>query len=226
MEKLLPRGAGGNVTASGEGSRLEWVLKDGQTFLAPVDDKAGKINGFRRWEQAFRMYATIYCGANPHRAKEIWQYISVINTAASSYIWENVYNYDVVFCHLMAFNPQRNWSTMYNQMWNLSMKDPLPKNHNNRGSFPHSFSQASNATGPSVANSSSTTQSKKGKKNIHCWNFNKGIKCKYGNQCRFIERCSYCDSPSHPIIQCPKIDKKERERIEKSGKLSDFGGIN
>ena len=72
------------------------------------------------------MYTTIYCGANPSRAKEIWQYISVINTVASSYVWDNVYNYDVVFRHLMAFNPQRSWSITYNQMWNLSMCDPLP----------------------------------------------------------------------------------------------------
>ena len=29
----------------------------------------------------------------------------------------------------MAFNPQRIWAITYNQMWNLSMKDPLPKNN-------------------------------------------------------------------------------------------------
>ena len=85
--------------------------------------------GFRHWEQAFRAYATIYCGANPKRSKEIWQYITVINTAATSYSLENVYNYDIMFRHLMAFNPQCSWAVTYNQMWNLSMKDPLPKNN-------------------------------------------------------------------------------------------------
>ena len=79
LEKLLPKntpnpGAGAN-SADG-GSRLEWIYHDGQTFLAPVNDKSSKISSFRRWEQAFRMYATIYCGANPSRAREIWQYIS------------------------------------------------------------------------------------------------------------------------------------------------------
>ena len=52
--------------------------------------------------------------------KEIWQYITVINTAASSYIWDNVYNYDITFQHLWLFNPSRSWAVTYNQMWNLS----------------------------------------------------------------------------------------------------------
>ena len=76
--------------------RLGWVHRDGGTFLVPAQ-KDNKIASFRRWEQAFRAYATIYCGANPHRLKEIWQYITVINTAASAYTWENVYNYDITF---------------------------------------------------------------------------------------------------------------------------------
>ena len=122
LEKLLPK----DKFAKGEENRLEWVQRDGGTFLVPAQ-KENKINNFRRWEQALRAYATIYCGANPHRSKEIWQYITVINTAASSYLWDNVYNYDITFRHLMAFNPQRSWAVTYNQMWNLSMRDPLPK---------------------------------------------------------------------------------------------------
>ena len=122
LEKLLPKDKFGKI----EEGRMEWVHRDGGTFLVPVQ-RDGKISGFRRWEQAFRAYATIYCGANPHRSKEIWQYITVINTAASSYAWDNVYNYDITFRHLMAFNPHRSWAVTYNQMWNLSMRDPIPK---------------------------------------------------------------------------------------------------
>ena len=71
--------------------------------------------------EAFRAYATIYCAAHPQRAKEIWQYVLVIHTAYTAYYWENVYNYDITFRHLMAFNPSHSWAVMYNQMWNLSM---------------------------------------------------------------------------------------------------------
>ena len=80
LEKLLPKGKLGK----NEENRLEWVQSDGGTFLVPAQ-KDNTISSFQRWEQAFRAYATIYCGANPQRSKEIWQYIMVINTAASSY---------------------------------------------------------------------------------------------------------------------------------------------
>ena len=80
------------------------IQKDGGTFLVPAK-RDTKINSFRRWEQAFRVYATIYFASHPKRAKEIWQYISVINTAASAFYWENVYNYDVTFRHLMVSIP-------------------------------------------------------------------------------------------------------------------------
>ena len=164
--------------------------------MAPVSDRA-KINSFRRWEQAFRIYATIYTGANPTRSKEIWQYVSVISTAANSFTWECVYNYDVTFRHLMAFNPQRSWAITYNQMWNLAMREPLTSSQK---------FQNNSFTG--------VRGSKQGKgrrpKSNYCWSFNKGVNCKFGKNCRFIERCSYCDSPTHGVHACPKLDKKEQ----------------
>ena len=83
---------------------LEWVRDGNNTFLVPAK-KQSKINCFHRWEQSFHIYATIYCGKHPSRAREIWQYISVINTAASSFVWSNVYNYDIIFHQLMQFKP-------------------------------------------------------------------------------------------------------------------------
>ena len=171
---------------------MEWVQCEGGTYLVPAN-RDSKINSFRRWEQAFRVYATIYCGANPHRAREIWQYISVINTAANAYQWDNVYNYDITFRRLMAFNPGRSWASTYNQMWNLSMRDPLPKNngHNSGGGNHYSPNQHIKI------------------KPDYCWNFNKGIRCKFAGRCKFIERCSYCDSTSHGVYQCHKLQKKQ-----------------
>ena len=54
------------------------------------------------------------------------------------------------------------------------------------------------------------------KKADDCWNFNKGLTCKFGKKCRFIERCSYCDSPSHGISTCNKLEKKDGGRRESS----------
>ena len=173
--------------------------------------REGKIGSFRRWEQAFRAYATIYCRANPHRSKEIWQYITVINTAASSYMWENVYNYDITFRHLMAFNPQRSWAVTYNQMWNLSMRDPLPKN-NVKTAYQH-YSGGGMAApykgGGHLVVQELTLCKSEGTNPDYCWNFNKGVPSKFGARCKFIERCKYCDSPSHGVNACVKLQKKE-----------------
>ena len=99
---------------------MDLVYKDGHSYFIPAAS-GNKITGIRCWEQAFRVYAAVYSQANPMRAAEIWQYVYTINTAARSYQWENVANYDVTFRHLMAQYPTRSWAKIYNQMWNLAM---------------------------------------------------------------------------------------------------------
>ena len=162
------------INRHSEENRLEWVHRDGGTYFVPAQ-RDGKITNFRRWEQAFRAYAIIYCGANPQCSKEIWQYITVINTTASAYTWDNVYNYDVTFRHLMAFNPQQSWAITYNQMWNLSMRDPSPKIISNLGDF-------SPGNGNSNKAGKGSTSSSGRKKSDYCWNFNKGVPCKFGKK--------------------------------------------
>ena len=230
LERLLPKERlSGRL--SGE-QKLEWVRTEEGTYLVPSNDKTMKINGFKKWEQAFRVYATIYCGANPLRSKEIWQYVSVISTASSSFIWDNVANYDYTFRQLMAFNPKRSWAITYHHMWSLSMKDPLPRNHMPRnvnyfgggGSYKTNTNTnkdntfASSHVNQTNSNNNVGTSSKPGgatanfkkwaKSPTYCWSFNRGLKCKYGNKCKYIERCSYCDSQVHGINSCPKLDGK------------------
>ena len=204
LEKLIPK----EKFNQNDDNRLEWVQRDRGTFLVPAQTGT-KIGSFRKWEQAFRAYATIYCGANPHRSKEIWQYISVINTAASSFIWDNVYNYDITFRHLMAFNPQRPWSVCYNQMWNLSMRDPLPKNANNKFGGNNFHSSANGSGGSKTSNNNNSNNNGFKKKPDYCWNFNKEVPCKFGARCKYIERCKYCDSAAYGVISCPKLFKKQ-----------------
>ena len=210
LDKLLSKdqSTAATVGAADFGERLEWIRNDSGTFLVPAK-RQNRISNFRRWEQAFRIYATIYCGANPHRAKEIWQYITVINTAANSYIWENVYGYDIVFRQLMQFNPNRSWAITYNHMWNLLMRDPIPGKsaHNRNGNYSNNFQ--STAKGAGFGNP---------KKNDYCWNFNKGVKCRFGKNCKFIERCSYCNSSNHSVVSCPKLDKKEHSKGKRNEK--------
>ena len=97
LEKLLPK----SKYKSAEG-KIELVNRNGSTYFVPSESGANRISGVRRREQAFRVYTAIYSAANPHRAAEIWQYIHIINTAAASYILENVSSYDYTFRQLMA----------------------------------------------------------------------------------------------------------------------------
>ena len=159
------------------------------------------------------MYATIYCTRNPSRACKIWQYMSIINTASMSYSWDNVYHHDVVFRQLMEFNPSRSWAVTYNQMWNLSMTNPLnSQNQQGRRSF--------GGSGPNLGSVGNNQNQNNAKRKIdYCWSFNKGMKCKFGRKCKFIERCSYCDATSHGVVNCDKLDKRDNGQF-KSG----FGG--
>ena len=202
LEKLLPKGRGSSFGARDDGaSLLQWVVSEGQTYLALSTESNNKITHVKKWDQAFRSYATIYCGANPMRAQEVWQYISVIHTAASSYIWENVANYDYVFRHLMQFNPNRNWGKIYTQVWNLSMKDPINKFGKSNNS---NWSGNAGQGGP-ARTGNSAPKTPKNKSGDYCWSWNRGIKCKYSRNCKYIERCGYCDASNHGKYNCPKL---------------------
>ena len=190
LEKLLVKDKFKNQNV---GQRMELVTKGGETFIMPVD-KESKISNVRRWEQAFRIYAAIYSQANPHRSAEIWQYVFVINSAASTYIWENVASYDYTFHQLMSANPSRSWANIYLQMWNLTMRDVLPRNN--------SFSFGENGQKKDKRKGGG------GRRPSYCWSYNRGEKCKFDLNCRFVKCCSYCDG-GHPQIKCPKLKDKK-----------------
>ena len=151
---------------------MQLVNCDGGSFWVPVEKE--KIGSERNWERAFRIYAVIFSKANPTRAHEIWQYIHVITTAASSFIWENVSEYDVTFKQLMANFPQCSWGKIYTQMWNLAMHDPIQKN---------------NRAGASQNKGSGNSEGKN--RDRYCWKFNKN-RCK-SKSCDWEHRCKYCD---------------------------------
>ena len=181
LEKLLRKKS--KLSRDGDEQRLEIFNKDGRAFLAPSVDKDTKITGITRWDQAFRVYATIYSEANPTRAPEIWQYIDVVHRAARVFNWENVANYDYVFRQLMAANPSRKWSKTYTQMWNLNLCEPIA-----RMGSPNGGTKA--------------TSGKKSGSGI-CWRYNKN-KCKFGDNCHFEHRCKYCLVMGHPASKCFK----------------------
>ena len=164
LECLLPK-----WKSFGE-TRFEWINKDGMTFLAPTQDRDTKINGIRKWDQAFRVYAAIYCNANPSRSGEIWQYIYTINSAASSFQWDNVAYYDTTFRQMMAKNPQRKWSKTYMQLWQLALCEPIQKG----GGFQSGSGSSSQANyqGPSTSQSQGGHKTKTWHDRC-CWDYNR-----------------------------------------------------
>ena len=87
------------------------------------------------------------------------------------------------------------------------MRDPIPRNAGRGGhGYVQKFQHTSQVSTSGQAVNGGNSQ--KRKKSDYCWNYNRGVKCKYGNKCCFIERCSFCDSPSHHLLTCPQAEKK------------------
>ena len=216
LEKLLP-----GDKYKKENTRLEWCIRDGATYLAPAE-KDKKITNVRRWDQVFRIYASIYCRANPDRAGEIWQYIEVMHTAAAAYIWDNVAKYDYVFRQLMEFNPKRSWAITYGHMWNLTLVEPLPKHYQNNssgnvGAGFKRMGETKKLSNTAAGNRNSQNSNQKKKNGRYCWGLNgKGNHCHFGDSCKFINKCSYCDSTHHGITKCPKLLKGKQEEATQS----------
>ena len=80
--KLLPKD---QVVSDNEG-RMELTMKNGRAYWTPVTDSV-VINGFSRWEQAFRILANIYTWHFLEKSGELIQYNHIIHSIAGQYIW-------------------------------------------------------------------------------------------------------------------------------------------
>ena len=199
LDKLLQKG----ILHNKEESRMQLINKNGSTYFVPTIDRDCKIDGIKKWEQAFRAYTTIYCKANPHRSGEILQYIDIIHRAAAIFNWDNVAKYDYVFRQLMAAKPHRSWAKVYTQMWNITLNEPIKK-FNENGNYSQNNSQRSN----------------NGKrKDNFCWKYNKNS-CSYGKTCKFDHKCSYCGVAGHPVTNCHKKQGKKGGDKAKSSSSS------
>ena len=193
LEKMRPKNS-----HSEDGNKMELVNRNGLSYWVEKDREA-KINNVKKWDEAFRIYSTIYTQAHPERAVEILQYVDTIHVAAASYAWENVYKYDKKFRQLMAAKPHRSWAKTYTHMWNLCLTEPINRNFGNQG-----FSQGYNSNNNNT--SGGRNRQGNGRDNV-CWKFNKN-KCNRGSNCRFDHKCSYCGGASHGYFQCNKRQKR------------------
>ena len=195
LEKLLPKNNPIKFhKEKEEGQKMQLVNRDGYSCWVPAP-KENKIDCFKKWEQAFRVYASIYCQANPLRSPEILSYIHVINMGAVSFAWDNVAHYDFSFRHYMERYPQRSWAQTNLQFWSLSMVDPLR------------------------SGGTSGQKTQKNWKEVACWRYNRNGCNRSAAECRFEHRCSFCGSFSHIYGNCNKRENKYKKG--KKGKDKD-----
>ena len=181
FSKLLPSDKSEDL----EDEPMRMVNRDGVPAWAPARDR-DPVNSFTRWEQAFRVYSNIYTEVFPRKAAELIQYNHVINTAAQSFTWDNVYRYDRKFRKHLSKFPSRSWSVILQQAWTMCLKDRYGNGDRNRGN------------------------DRNKKRRDICWKFNQG-KCSYGLSCKFDHRCTLCLKFGHGSHNCRRT-KADRDR--------------
>ena len=183
--RLLPRDKVGEV----EDHRMELINRNGMSYWAPISDReTGVISSYPKWELAFRVFSNIYSSQYPSKAPELIQYSHVIHTASLTNTWENVYYYDREFRLHTSRYPQRSWSVILQQAWNLRLKDRISfNNYKDKG---------------------------KNKVKEACKRFNKG-KCHSGMACRYERKCLNCGKFGHGAHICRRksSDKPDSERF-------------
>ena len=193
--KLLPKD---RVTPNNEG-RMELTMKNGRAYWSPVMDTVA-INGFSRWEQAFRIFSNVYTRRFPEKSGELIQYNHIIHSIANQYVWENVYSYDKEFRMHLARHPNRSWAVILQQAWLLKLHDRLSR--------PEASGYHAN-----TSNSGSNSGNHWGKVNEPYRQYNRG-KCNFGTSCMFDHKCAYepCGKFGHNILNCRKLAAdKERQ---------------
>ena len=175
--KLLPR----DRLSVEEDTWMELVNRNGMSFWSPISEReVGTINNFQRWESAFRVYSNIYTT----------QYSHVMHTASLTYVWENIYLYDHEFRIHMSKFPQRSWSIILQQAWNLRLKDKIRFNkHEGNGK-------------PWVKN----------KEICQCFNCSQ---CHSGSSCHYDHCCLECGKFGHGAHICRRKTKQDKGETSK-----------
>ena len=200
LDKLLPkdRVSGGFILNDFDDPPVQLIKRGNSTFLGSAV-KETKITGMRKWDQAFRVYTTIYCEANPNRSSEILQYVDIMHTIAAAYPWDCVVYYDIAFRQLMAAKPWRSWAKTYTQGWNLALRGRTGDGVSAGGSMIRN-----NKPGSSGNSSGAGSSADQSWKKSCCWRFNKNRCNKSASACDWDHRCSHCAGWYHSYNNCRK----------------------
>ena len=193
--KLLPKD---KLVIEEEDRYQMFCNKKGETFWAPPEKSSGSINSIEKWDEAFRVFSKIYSKFKPERACELVEYSQLIHTAASTFVWANVYNYDRHFRLFLSKHSERKWGIILQQAWMIYLCEKIPHSNQNPTNRPSS-SDGSRRTGKI------------------CYKFNKG-RCNFGYNCKFDHRCGICMRFGHGATTCRKITNPNDSDRESFGK--------
>lgn len=131
LHELLPRRRLGRSRFSKPAMKL--INDNGvQKWVEEQDDQL--INSYRKWEEPFEIYASIYVRGNPGRADELYDYKYTIRDAANTYIWDNVYDYDIEFrLHMEKCKNNCRWSAKLDYEWSKCLKNHISFRHDQGG---------------------------------------------------------------------------------------------
>ena len=187
--RLLPRN---KIAEEDNSNMMKLINKGGYAYYTPArETDQSQVSSFSKWEQAFRVFTSIYTREYPHRASELAQYSYTIQTASATFTWENVYRYDREFrLHMKEF-PGRSWGIILQQAWSMFLKDKLR----------YDSSDVNRTPGNGKFRGGNGGNGKEGKDK--CKRFNRG-KCTYGLSCRYNHRCNFCHKFRHGYHICRK----------------------
>lgn len=199
LDKLLPhQGKRGSQSRS----RMQLCNQDGRAFwMAEVDDSV--INSYRKWEQAFEIYASIYITAFPNRAGELYDYKHVIRDAADNFVWENVAGYDDEFRRHLGTHPTRGWTPKLADEWSKHMKTQIHRGPD-KAVLPGGAGQ-----GRTIQNANNNNNPGNKSREI-CRRYNKG-RCTFGQACKFLHKCAKCFKFGHGASICRRKDPNQKE---------------
>lgn len=193
LARLLPKDT---VVPDDDLDRYHMVGADGHSYYVKRSDEVNKdlglpITSLARWDEAFRTYSAIYLERHPWKATQLAEYVNYIHRQAATFIWGNVYNYDILFRRIMITDPERDWDIVNYRYAMEQFTDRLVDRPRNN-----------------FQNSSSGGFKRKVHKRDPCWRFNRTGKCKFGNSCTFDHRCAGCGALDHGQHECKaKRDK-------------------
>lgn len=166
--------------------KFNYIAEEKDGNLQFVRKKTGKqISNLTQWQDAFYIYAGIYCQRHPHQAPNLMKYGQIISQLAQMSNVEGALSYDETFRRWREQDPDHlPWEGVNGELHTEAMAMAL-SSFKNKGSFrPQQKSFPSNSV-----------------RTKHCFTFNNEGSCS-DKVCKYGHFCQVCKG-THSRLHCP-----------------------